>query len=410
MTLDLPHQLKEFERAPGRLKADYEDFVVEEEPLYEPSGEGTHTYFWVEKAGLGTMQAVHDLAEALKVKRYDIGYAGLKDARAVTRQWMSVEHADPAAVEALQIPRIQILKTTRHRNKLRLGHLRGNRFRIRVRDTEADRLADFQDALRRLAEAGVPNYFGPQRFGDRGDNVALGRMVLENRVDEVVDLMLGQPSDADHGSIRTARELYEAGKYEQAIRQWPAMYRDERRALKALARFGKKKKAFLAVDKSTRQFLISAYQSHLFNQVVARRLESGLGTLLDGDLAWVHRNGAVFAVENPTVEQPRADAFEISPSGPLFGPRMTEPAGVAQAMEAAVLAEAEGSRELFGNQFYRVHGGRRPLRFRIEDAKISLGADRRGTYLELTFLLPRGSYATCVLRELFREEVIGESA
>lgn len=411
MPLNQPYLLADFQRAPGRLKADYEDFVVEEEPLYEPSGEGSHTYFLVEKAGLGTMQAVHDLAKGLGVKRYDIGYAGLKDARAVTRQWMSVEHVPPEKIEMLSIPRITILKVSHHRNKLRLGHLRGNRFQIRVRDTDADRLAEFQDALRTLTERGVPNYFGPQRFGDRGDNIELGKLMLNEQLADALDLLLGKPGKLDHGSIRHARELYELGRFDEAIKNWPAMYRDEKRALKSLLKTGgKKKKAFLAVDKSTRVFFISALQAHLFNAVVARRLEGGLDTLVSGDLAWLHRNGAVFPVENPAEEQSRAGEFEISPSGPLFGPRMTEPMGSAAEIEQRVLADEGVSRNLFDSKYYRVKGGRRPLRFQPGEAKIKLGADRRGTYLELSFSLPRGCYATCLLRELFEEEVIEQQS
>jgi tRNA pseudouridine13 synthase len=117
--------LSDFERAPGVIKSDYIDFQVEELPLYSFSGQGDHTYFLVEKAGLGTMQAVNDLADALNIRRVDIGYAGLKDARAITRQWMSVEHIAPEKIKALNIPRMAILDVTRHSNKLKLGHLRG---------------------------------------------------------------------------------------------------------------------------------------------------------------------------------------------------------------------------------------------------------------------------------------------
>src|SRR5688572_14988833 len=121
----LPRLLSDLTPVPGVLKEDYTDFEVEELPLYPFRGEGTHTYFLLEKSGLSTMQAVQDLARALGRLRYEIGYAGLKDARAVTRQWMSLEHVDEAAVRGLEIPRMRILEITRHTNKLRIGHLRG---------------------------------------------------------------------------------------------------------------------------------------------------------------------------------------------------------------------------------------------------------------------------------------------
>ena len=141
----LPRLLTDFDRPPGLIKADYDDFIVDEIPLYDASGAGTHTYFLVEKAGLATMQAVHDLAHALSVRRQDIGYAGIKDARAVTRQWMSIEHLDPQKLRDLEIPRLSVLEITRHTNKLRPGHLAGNAFQIRVRESAPERLDQLRD-------------------------------------------------------------------------------------------------------------------------------------------------------------------------------------------------------------------------------------------------------------------------
>ncbi|MBN2447211.1 MAG: tRNA pseudouridine(13) synthase TruD [Phycisphaerae bacterium] len=409
-TLDLPRQLRNFKRAPALIKADYEDFVVEEIPLYEACGSGTHTYFLIEKTGLATQHAIHDIAHALNVRRRDIGYAGQKDARAVTRQWMSVEHVEPEKIEALHIPRIEILKVTRHNNKLKLGHLQGNRFWIRARQTTPDRLAEFQDALARLAELGVPNSFGTQRFGGRGDTWEVGRAMVHNNIDEAIDVTLGRPSPSDHGSVRHARELYEAGHYAEAARQWPSMFRDQRRALRALAKSGgKRKRAFIAIDRSTREFYISAYQSYLFNQVVAARIESGLGRLMQGDLAWLHKNGAVFEVEDTAAEQERADRLEISPTGPLFGYRMSKPTGEPGRLESEVLSNEGLTPESFHSERLRVKGGRRPLRFQITDPGIRLGADGAGAYLELRFVLPRGCYATIVLNELFVDTQPGDT-
>ncbi len=401
--VELPRLLASFEPVPGRIKLDYSDFVVEEVPLYPADGVGTHTYFLLEKTGLTTRQAVEDLAHALNVRRHEIGFAGLKDARAVTRQWMSVEHVPPEKLAALKRPRLRVLETTRHRNKLRLGHLRGNRFVIRVRQTQPDRLTALEDALRELARRGVPNFFGEQRFGYRGDTWAIGRAIVRREIDEAVDLILGRPGASDHGPIRRARELYDAGEYFDAARAWPAMFRSERRALKAIGMgHGKRRRGFAAIDRATRTFYVSAYQSYLFNRVVAERLQSGLDRLWEGDLAWRHVSGAVFRVEDPAAEQARADMFEISPTGPLFGYRMTEPAGPAGELESRIL-EGEGLKpEAFHAGPLRVKGSRRPLRFQPTETQLLLGADERGAYLELRFMLPRGCYATALLRELFR--------
>lgn len=399
---ELPRLLGDFARPPGLIKHFAEDFEVEEVPLYEPGGTGTHTYFRIEKRGVSTMEAVHAIAAALDVRRRDIGYAGLKDAHAVTRQWMSIEHLPPERVQALELSHIRILEVDLHGNKLRLGHLAGNRFVIRVRQTEPHRLADFQDALRALCERGVPNYFGPQRFGGRGDTDRVGRAVVRGEIAEAVDLILGRPAPADDGAVLRARQHYEAGRFEEAARAWPWAFRDERRALRALQRArGRKKSAFFAIDKALRRFYVSAYQSWLFNAIAAQRLETGLGQLQTGDLAMRHGSRSVFLVEDAAVEQPRADAFEISPTGPLFGYRMSHPQGIPGTMEAQLLSNEELTDDSFRSGPQRVKGGRRVLRFRPEDASIRLGADDSGAYLELRFTLSRGCYATSLLRELF---------
>ncbi len=400
---ELPRLLPDFVPVAGVIKADYTDFLVEEVPLYPADGAGTHTYFLLEKAGLSTHQAVGDIAHALNVRRHDIGFAGLKDARAVTRQWMSVEHVDPDKLNALNLPRMRVLQTTRHTNKLRLGHLRGNRFLIKIRQSEPARLAELQDALAQLGRRGVPNYFGAQRFGYRGDTWRIGRATIRGEIEEAVNLILGRPTDDDHGAIRHARELFDRGLYAEAARAWPHLFRTERQALKALVqRGGKLRRAFSAIDRSIRSFYVSAYQSHLFNQVLATRLPAGLDRLCVGDLAWLHASGAVFHVEDLAVDQPRADRFEISPTGPLFGYRMSQPDGEPGGAEAQILAREELTLETFRAHPLRIKGGRRPLRFRPGEPEVTLGADERGPYLALQFALPRGCYATALLRELFQ--------
>ncbi len=399
-----PRLLGEFDRPTGVIKADYADFEVDELPLYPADGAGTHTYFRVEKSGLSTHQAVNDVAHALGVLRRDIGYAGLKDARAVARQWMSIEHVPPERLSELRLPRIRVLETTRHGNKLRLGHLKANAFRILVRETDASRCSDLRAALDTLARRGVPNYFGEQRFGMRGDTWKIGRAIVLREPEQAVDFVLGAPGEHDFGDVRTARLAYQRGDLAAALRAWPAIFKSERRALRALMQSeGRKKRAFAAIDPHTRNFYVSAYQSLLFNRVLAERMTTvGLDRLVVGDLAWRHANGAVFRVEDAEREQPRCDALEISPSGPLFGHRMTEAAGAAGEMESAVLAAEGVGKEAFSARPLHISGGRRPLRFPVFGARVDLGADRRGPYLSLEFQLPRGCYATTLLRELFR--------
>ncbi len=398
---ELPYLTADVPGLGGRIKARPEDFAVEEVPLYPPCGEGTHVYFRIEKVGLPTMQAVHQVARALGVAARDIGYAGLKDANAVTTQTLSLEHVDPARIAALDLRGIRVREVSRHGNKLKLGHLAGNRFAVKVRDCDPDRRPEVESAMRTLANRGVPNYFGPQRFGMRGDTWQIGLALLHGDYASAMAQMLGRPAPCDHGEILRARQLYDAGDYHAAADAWPYNFANERRACRALAQArGNARKGFRAVDLNLQRLYLSAFQSHLFNQAVARRLDH-LDVLWLGDLAWRHPQGAVFEVQDVDREQPRCEAFEVSPTGPLFGQRMRAPVGRQGELEAALLAEADVSPEQWGSVRQRVaSGARRPLRFQPQEWSVDAGRDGHGPYVLLRFRLESGCYATTLLREI----------
>ncbi len=409
---ELPFLTAEVPGIGGRVKVHPEDFRVEEMPLYQPSGEGTHVYFRIEKVGLSTMRAVHDIARALGRPTRDIGYAGLKDADAVTTQTFSVEHVDPEVIRKLDLPRMRVVDVSRHANKLRLGHLAGNRFTIKIRDVDTAQVGNVQAMMDVLARRGVPNYFGPQRFGMRGDTWEIGRALLREDYDEVVACLLGRVKPADYGDVRKARELFDRGELESAARTWPYPFVSERRVCGTLVKtHGNARKAVRAIDLHMQRFYISAYQSHLFNQVVADRI-AGLDRLMEGDLAWRHPQGAVFHVEDVAREQPRCDAFEISPTGPLFGYRMSQPGGEAGRVEASLVAgEKINPDEWREAGRHRVKGARRPLRFQPHEVNVDAGQDEAGAYVLLSFYLESGCYATTVLREVCKEPgQVAESA
>ena len=158
----------------GVLLADPPDFVVDEIPAYEPSGEGEHALVHIEKVGLTTPEAIRGVARAFGVREDLVGRAGLKDKHARTTQWLSipapikVELPDPATLQLGE--GLRVLAVERHGNKLKRGHLRGNRFSVTVREVPAGGLERAQATLAYLVEHGVPNAFGPQRFGRDGDN------------------------------------------------------------------------------------------------------------------------------------------------------------------------------------------------------------------------------------------------
>jgi tRNA pseudouridine13 synthase len=391
------------ERAPlaGRFKAWPGDFRVDELAAYEPSGSGEHVLFEVEKRGLTTHDAVAAVARALGVAPRAIGFAGLKDARGVTRQRLSVQAADPRRVEGLELRGLRVLWAQRHGNKLRIGHLRGNRFAIKLREVAPGRIEELRAALVELARRGVPNYFGEQRFGVRGDTWRVGRALLEGDSAAAVAWIAGRAGEADPPRIRRARERFDAGDYAGAAEAWPRGFRACVRLCRALHKGGgDARRALFVLDRSLLRFYTSAYQSWLFNQVVAERLGE-LDRVLEGDLAWLHRNGAVFLVRDVEREAPRVERLEISATGPLFGRRMTRPAGRPLEIELAVLARAGHAEDAFTRPGpLQWQGARRPLRFPLGEHSAEAGTDEHGDFLELRFALPPGCYATAVLREL----------
>ena len=162
----------------GRIRVEPEDFLVEEIPLYDPAGHGEHVLFLLEKRGISTFEALMWVSKAAKVSEHTIGYAGLKDARAVTTQWMSVHRVPPGRLAAMKHAKIRILSIHRHASKIRIGHLAGNRFTIRIRGARVEHLRAARAALGRLAERGVPNAYGIQRFGVKHDGHVLGKALV----------------------------------------------------------------------------------------------------------------------------------------------------------------------------------------------------------------------------------------
>ena len=169
--------------ASATLKQRNEDFVVTELPMQAPSGAGEHVWVEVEKNGANTAFVAQQLAEAAGVNDWDVGHAGLKDRHAVTRQWFSLylPKGDTPDLTLLQHAEFKVLSQSRHVKKLRPGDLLGNRFRIVLRDVVGDRAA-IEANLQAVAAQGVPNYFGAQRFGHDGGNVAQGRAMLAREI------------------------------------------------------------------------------------------------------------------------------------------------------------------------------------------------------------------------------------
>jgi len=381
----------------GVIKESPDDFIVSEIPAYQPSGSGEHLYLTIEKRGISTLEAIRRIAGRLKLSDRDVGYAGMKDAVGVTRQTISLQGTKPEEALSLQLDGITVCSAIRHTNKLKPGHLKGNRFQITIRGVAGTAEASAAAILGVLQRRGVPNYFGYQRYGAQGNSHLIGAAMLRRDWQKAVDCVIGEPDAVRDAEWRSSISAYLQGDLAEALRYMPHHCRTEREVLQRLAaRQDAWEKAFSAIHPRLKKLYLSAFQSHLFDKVVEQRLAT-LDRVMEGDLAWKHSNGACFLVESVGADAPRAECFEISASGPMFGSRMKQPAGTVLALEQRILEEEGVSSSAFDlGSGLRMEGERRPLRVPLGD----VACRAEGDTLKLEFTLPRGSYATSVLREI----------
>ena len=392
----------------GVIKVRPEDFLVEEVPLYDPCGTGEHLYLGIQKTGVSHVELISHLRRHFGVSRRAIGFAGMKDKGAVTRQTISIHLPEGRPLPGpVQHERISVLWTRRHANKIRRGHLAGNRFSIRIREVDPVKVTLIRPSLAHLARVGIPNYFGRQRFGYRCNNHLLGRLLLRQDFKGMAAELLGTAGTPFPEYQRRRRELFDEGRFDEAATKWTPADRNELTLIKALSDDRGTRDAVRAVGKTALSFWIAAFQSAVFNRVLDRRLDDQtLARLVDGDLAWKHDNGAVFRVGAAELSGPdlsrRLAAWEVSPSGPLWALGMTRPAGAVAAVELDALNAMGVSADDLENEPARLKGARRPLRVPVHNAVTDAGADEHGPYIRVAFDLPAGAYATVLLRELMK--------
>ncbi|NEW60765.1 tRNA pseudouridine(13) synthase TruD [Sulfurovum sp. bin170] len=328
------------------------DFIVDEIPLYDFTGEGEHLVLHIRKKDMTTWEMIGAIARYLDIKQRDIGYAGLKDKNAMTMQYISLLAKDnEERLKDFNHEKIKILSTQRHNNKIRVGHLKGNHFKIRFKKVLGVQKDKLDSVLKWIKINGVPNYFGNQRFGNDGNNWEEGKALVEGKL-----------------KMR---------------------------------------------NRKTRTFLLNAYQSYLFNYWLSKRIELSLllhefseedaekifdlaegslkGTkeqkhffkLLDGDLMMHYPFGRVFELESLAEESKRFVEKDIAPTGLLAGKRVSRATGIAREIE-------QNYDEEIGE-----NGARRYAWIAVENIK-STYVQEKAQY-ELSFYLPKGSYATNVL-------------
>ena len=335
------------------------DFVVEEIPLYEFSGAGEHLVLFVRKKNMSTLELVGLFARYLGIQNKEIGYAGLKDKHAMTKQYISIHKKHEEALEKFEHPDVKIVSKTYHDNKIKIGHLQGNRFYIKVKKVSPTAAKKIEEALKNISDFGMPNYFGYQRFGNDGDNHIDGEKIAK----------------------------------------------------------GDKKER----NPKIRKLLISAYQSHLFNLWLSRRLE--INTLvqnfkvqelesilnmpndeitklklqkhpfkmISGDIMEHYPHGRLFDFDGSEDDCQRFLERQISVTGLLSGTKAKIASGIAGTIEKDFFdtINAEGARRYAWVYPTAVEG-----RYNSMEAQY-----------EMNFTLPKGSYATVLIEEIAKRKI-----
>jgi tRNA pseudouridine13 synthase len=337
----LPHEppLQSAELPPtgGLVGPDPEDFSVDEIPAYEPSGSGEHSYIRISKRLWTTPDMIDAVARAAGVTAREVGAAGMKDKHAVTSQWISLPLAS-RPVDSWELPEgLNVLQISRHTNKLRTGHLRANRFRIRLVGVVDDAAGRAQAIADRLRQSGLTNYFGGQRFGHGGRNLA-----------EAIR-WLGSGKE-----LRGRRRRFYAKLYPSVI------------------------------------------QAEVFNRYLTARREHGIAGLLAGEVVRLRGSTSVFVVEDPERELSRLASGDILLSGPIVGPKANLQRGEPLQMEESAIQSLGLTRRQIESWGRLAPGTWRDLLVVLENLEVTEPAPNQ---LTLEFSLPAGSYATELLRQ-----------
>jgi tRNA pseudouridine13 synthase len=342
-----------------RFKQSPRDFVVEEIPIYEFSGEGEHLILFIRKKNLTTNEMIGQIARYLGIKNKEIGYAGLKDKHAMTKQYISLHKKYEEALEGFNHDAIKIISKTYHNNKIRIGHLKGNRFYIKVKKVNPTSAQKIDEALKNIGTNGMPNFFGYQRFGNDGDNHLLGEKLAKGE----------------------ARER----------------------------------------NPRVKKLLINAYQSHLFNLWLSRRLEinslvSSFGVdelttllnmpknelekmkkqkhpfkLMSGDLMEHYPKGKLFELEETEEDFRRFNEHDISVTGLLCGKKVR------------VASDMAGEIEKNYNDDINADGARRYAWVYPQDVEGRF--NQVEAQYEMNFTLPKGAYATVLIEEIAKRKI-----
>jgi tRNA pseudouridine13 synthase len=344
---------------PFHFRQSPRDFVVEEIPLYEWSGEGEHLILHVRKKELTTWDMIRDIAKHLGIKERDIGYAGLKDKNAMTKQYISILKIHEEKLASFSHEKIKILSHHYHNNKIRLGHLKGNRFFIRLKKVTPVASTMIKEAMQNIKLHGMPNYFGYQRFGIEGDNYVKGQAIVEKRLKERNVKM---------------RKMYVSAYQSHLFNLW-------------LSRRIEISKLIKSFDTSELTALLNMPE----HDIQAMKKQSHPFKLIEGDTMMHYPHGRLFTFEANDEEIRRFDERLVSPTGLLSGKRVNSAEGQAKLIEEefAVVMDEDGAR-----RYAWIFPDEMESEYKENEA-----------WMELHFSLPKGSYATVLVEEIAKRKI-----
>lgn len=337
------------------FKQSKDDFVVTELPLYDFSGEGEHLILKIRKKDLATWDAIEILAQFLNCSTREFGYAGLKDKNAMTVQSISIHRKFEEALNNFEHENIKILEKTYHNNKIKVGHLKGNKFFIRLKRVGLVEKRKIEEAISSIANYGIPNYFGFQRFGIEGDNYKKGKDIIDGKLKE---------------RNRNLKQMYINAYQSFLFNKWLSKRIEISKLVDAFEPKEIYEKLNLPLDVVKRM----KKQKHPFK-------------LITGDLLSHYPYGKIFNIEDLETESDKFLARDRVPTGLLCGSR------VKKSIDLAYEIEKE-----FDEKVQQEDGARRFAWIFPEDLESNYKEEKN--WMEIQFYLPKGSYATEVIAEI----------
>ncbi|MCI4399792.1 MAG: tRNA pseudouridine(13) synthase TruD [Campylobacteraceae bacterium] len=347
------------------------DFTVEELPLYEFSGDGEHTIATVRKKDLTTWEMLNVVSSNIGVKLRDIGYAGLKDKDGMTIQHISLPRNFENTIKDIAHPNIKILNVTRHKNKIKLGHLAGNRFFIRLKKIMPSDFAKLKNALSKISNEGMPNYFGYQRFGKDGKNHELGR-----------EIVYGTKKERNQNLKRFFISAYQS----YLFNEWLDFRINASRLIES---FDKKE-----LKQAIKMHFVSKNISLDSKIALELKKQTQFFKLFNGEAMCHYPHGKLFTAENANEEAVRFGQKQISPTGLLCGEK-----------NRVSSADAFEIEKCFIDEKVKALGDRRYAWIFPSECEIEY--DEEEAHAKIRFALPKGSYATSLLEEIVGAELKG---